>query len=172
MNRFARVGLIGWLLAALLAASGVAPSELVVAADAVLNAHAARSVPAAVLGTLQSAHDAALAGLERVSESAREVDTSLPQMVDSARGKIDFQYQRLREGLVGKVQKKLERQHPEWTRLRYFLMPGEKWQERRLATLELLAWRGSGVGAEVTELAREHARRLTEGVHEHLVAEL
>ena len=45
-------------------------------------------------------------------------------MVDSARGKLDFQYARLREGLVGKVQQKLERQHPEWLRLRYYLHAG------------------------------------------------
>jgi hypothetical protein len=93
-------------------------------------------------------------------------------MVDSARAKIDFQFQRLREGVVGKVQKRLERQHPEWLRLRYYLMPGEKWQERRLASLEVAAYRGRATGGEVADLARDHARRLTRGVLEHVVAEL
>jgi bacillithiol biosynthesis cysteine-adding enzyme BshC len=156
----------------LLELSGAPPADLVTAADAVLGALAARHVPAHVTDTLMSAHDATLDGLERISESSREVDASLPQMVDSARAKIDFQYHRLREGLVGKVQKKLEREHPEWTRLRYFLMPGEKWQERRMASLELVAWRGAGGVADVVELASEHARRLTRGVHEHAVVEL
>jgi uncharacterized protein YllA (UPF0747 family) len=156
----------------LLEASGEPCAELVTSSDSLLHRLAERSVPAATLATLESAHQDALAGLARVSEVTRAVDASLPQMVDSARAKVDFQYQRLREGVVGKVQKKLERQHPEWLRLRYYLMPGDRWQERRLATLEVAAHRGGTMAAELCELAREHARRLTEGVHEHLVVEL
>ncbi|MGH7742972.1 MAG: bacillithiol biosynthesis cysteine-adding enzyme BshC, partial [Candidatus Eiseniibacteriota bacterium] len=156
----------------LLEAAGASCEALVTASDGVLRELAERSVPAGTLDVFQRAHAAALDGLDRIGAASREVDASLPQMVDSARAKVDFQYQRLREGLVGKVQKKLERQHPEWQRLRYYLMPGDKWQERRLSTLEVAAYRGGATGAEVCELAREHARRVAEGVHEHAVVEL
>jgi len=156
----------------LLEASGAPCAELVTASDGVLRALAERQVPAGTLAALERAHQEALEGLARVSEATRVVDASLPQMVESARAKVDFQYLRLREGVVGKVQKKLERQHPEWLRLRYVLMPGDRFQERRLATLEVAAYRGSALAAELCELAREHARRLAEGVHEHLVVEL
>ena len=109
----------------LLDASAAACEDLVTASDGVLHSLAERSVPAGARSVLQRAHAAALEELNRVGEAARDVDASLPQMVESARGKVDFQYQRLREGVVGKVQKQLERQHPEWLRLRYYLMPGD-----------------------------------------------
>jgi uncharacterized protein YllA (UPF0747 family) len=157
---------------ALLDAAHADPAELVLAADAVLHRHAEQSVPGAVLEVLQRAEGEAIAGLARISEAARAVDTSLPQMVDSVRAKLEYQYQRLREGAVGKVRRKLEHQRPEWQRLRYYLMPGERWQERRLATLEVAAYRGAAVVAEIAELAHDHARRLADGVLEHAVIEL
>jgi uncharacterized protein YllA (UPF0747 family) len=156
----------------LLEASGASCAELVASSDGVLNELAERTVPAGTLEVLERAHAEAVAGLDRVAQATRAVDASLPQMVDSARAKVDFQYQRLREGLVGKVQKKLERQHPEWLRLRYYLLPGDRLQERRLSSLEVAAYRGGGTTAELCELARDHARRLAEGVHEHMVVEL
>ena len=100
------------------------------------------------------------------------MDASLPQMVESARGKVDYQFARLEEGLVAKARHRLERQHPEWLRLRYFLMPGDKLQERRLASLEVVARRGAPVVAELCELAAEHARRVAGGTLEHLVIDL
>jgi uncharacterized protein YllA (UPF0747 family) len=156
----------------LLEASGAGGEELVASSDGVLHRLAERSVPPGTLEVLERAHGEALDGLDRVAVAARDVDASLPQMVDSARAKVEFQYQRLREGVVGKVQKKLERQHPEWQRLRYYLMPGDRWQERRLATLEVAAYRGGAAAGELCELAREHARHVAAGVHEHLVVEL
>ena len=156
----------------LLEASGASCAELVASSDGVLHDLAARSVPVATLDVLERAHRQALAGLEQVAEATRGVDASLPQMVESARAKVDFQYQRLRDGLVGKVQKKLERQHPEWLRLRYYLLPGDRLQERRISSLEVSAYRGAAAAAELCELAREQARRLLDGVHEHAVVEL
>ena len=148
------------------------PWTLVSSADAVVRAHAEAGIPAEPRRRLEAAQSAALGGLDAFAEAAREVDPSLPQMVDSARGKIDYQFQRLLEGLAGKVRHRLERQHPEWLRLRYYLLPGDKLQERRLASLEVVAYRGGAAGEELAELAAEHARRLADGVHEHLLLEL
>ncbi len=157
---------------AFLETSGADPWEMVAAADTVLRRVSERAIPPGVLASLERAHAAALEGLDRFAAEARGVDASLPQMVDSARAKVDYQYQRLHEGLVGKVRHRLERQHPEWPRLRYYLLPGDRLQERRLASLEVAAYRGAGVAGEVAELAAEHARRLARGIWEHLVVEL
>jgi uncharacterized protein YllA (UPF0747 family) len=156
----------------LLESSGAEPASLIGNVDAVLRALAERQTPEPARAALARARAEAMHGLERLSETTRPVDASLAQLVESARGKIDFQYARLVEGIAGKVRQKLERQHPEWPRLRYYLMPGEKTQERRLASLEPVARRGAGVSEGLCELAREHAARLAEKCYEHLVVDL
>ena len=145
---------------ALIEAAGVEPWEVVAGADAVLRRLAEQSVPAGPRTDLERARADALSGLERFAASAREVDASLPQLVESARAKVDYQFQRLLEGLTGKVRHRLEREHPEWLRLRYYLMPGDRLQERRLASLEVVAHRGRAVVPALCDLAAEHVRAL------------
>ncbi len=164
-----------WLPAeavALLEASGAHPWELITGADAVLKRHAERSVPDDARRALEDARAGTNAALRGFAEAAQRVDASLPQMVESARGKIDFQFARLDEGLVGKARQQLERQHPAWVRIRYTLMPGEKLQERRLASLQPVAMGGIAVIPELCALAAEHARAVAAGRHEHYVLEL
>ncbi|MEO5619132.1 MAG: bacillithiol biosynthesis cysteine-adding enzyme BshC [Candidatus Eisenbacteria bacterium] len=156
----------------LLEASGADPWMLVAGADAVVRAHAESRIPAEPRRALQAAEAAAFDGLASFADAARTLDPSLPQMVESARGKMEFQFQRLLEGLSGKVRQQLERQHPEWSRLRYYLLPGDRLQERRLASLEVVAYRGAAATDELAELAAEHAHLLADGVHEHLLLEL
>ncbi|MEO5988781.1 MAG: bacillithiol biosynthesis BshC [Candidatus Eisenbacteria bacterium] len=155
----------------LLDASGCDPWALVATTDAVLAAHAETLVPPDVAETLRGAQSAAMSGLQRVAESSRSLDASLPQMVESARAKVDFQFARLHEGLIAKVRSGLDRAHPGWRRLRYVLLPGDKLQERRLASLEPIARRGPVVAAELVELATEHALRTSAGQHEHHLLE-
>jgi uncharacterized protein YllA (UPF0747 family) len=157
---------------ALIEASGAEPWEVVVATDAVLRAEAERGVPAEVSQELQRGREGAAAALERFARAAARVDPSLPQMVESARGKVDFQFARLLDGVVGKVRHRLERERPEWPRLRYYVAPGDKLQERRLASLEPVARRGAGVTAELADLAEEHAEALERGIHHHLLIDL
>ena len=107
-----------------------------------------------------------------MSGAAAQVDASLPQMVASARAKVDYQFARLEEGLVGKVRHRLEREHPEWARVRYVLLPGDRLQERRLASLEPVARRGVEVVGELCDLAADAARELESGRHAHVLAEL
>lgn len=169
-----RLGLT-WLPPAavgLLEASGAGPWELVVEADAVLRRLAERGIPASPRADLEGARGAARDGLERLARSAREVDASLPQLVESARAKVDYQFQRVLEGVVGKVRHRLEREHPEWPRLRHYLLPGDRLQERRLASMEIVAHRGAAVVDDLSDWAAAHARALTGGVNEHLVVEL
>jgi uncharacterized protein YllA (UPF0747 family) len=155
----------------LLAASGAPAWRVVAQTDAVINEVAGLQVPPALELELTQARAAAMDGLERFAQASRSLDPSLPQMVESARGKVDFQFARLHEGLVGKVKGKLDKDHPAWRRLRYVLLPGDKLQERRLASLDPIARRGNSVVGDLCVLAAEHARRTAEGVHEHFLLE-
>ncbi len=156
----------------LLEASGADPGAVIAATDAVIRDYAEAQVPGAVHDALASAQSETLAALERFADLSKEVDASLPQMVGSARGKIDYQFQRLREGVVGKTRHQLEREHPEWLRLRYYLMPGDKPQERRIASLEPLAHRGRETTGQMCALAEAHAAALEDGRLEHVVVDL
>lgn len=156
----------------LIEVAGASGWELVIGADRVVREYAERAVPAGLRAELEAARAGTFAALERYAASSTQVDASLPQLVESVRGKIDFQFARLLESLSGKVRHKLERQHPEWPRLRYVLLPGDRLQERRLCSLQPLAYRGAGVVDELCGLAQEQVVRLADGVHEHLLLEL
>ena len=158
--------------AALIEASGADPWEVVAATDAVLKLHAEHQLPADLRDQLADARAELQARLERFAAASIRVDASLPQMVESARGKLDYQFARLLEGLTGKVRHRLEREHPEWPRLRSYLSPGDRLQERRLASLEPAAWRGPDVAPELCDLAEEHAGALEGGEWRHYLLDL
>lgn len=153
-------------------AAGAEPWEVVAATDAVLRRHAEGLVPADLRRQLEEARAEVAGRLERFAAGSTAVDPSLPQMVTSARGKVDYQFARLLEGLVGKVRHRLDREHPEWARLRYYLSPGDRPQERRLASLEPIAWRGEEAAGELCDLAAEHAAALEGGDWRHYLLEL
>ena len=152
-------------------ASGCSAWELVSHTDQVLARLAESRVPAGLRRALADSRESLERTLAALSETARGFDASLPQMVESARGKMDFQLARLAEGVVGKARGKLDREQPLWRRLRYVLHPGDKLQERRLASLEPIARLGSGVVSGLTAHAEEHASRSADGVLEHWLLE-
>ena len=157
---------------ALLEASSADPWLLVATTDAVLRRHAETRVPSGLRDELDRMR-AELAGrLESFAREASALDSSLPQIVESARGKMDYQLARLLEGLAGKARHRMEREHPEWLRLRYYLSPGDRLQERRLASLEPVAYRGPGVVNELCNLAEGHAEKLENGRYTHDLLEL
>ncbi len=156
----------------LLEASGAEPWAVVAAADQVLRGHAEARVPAALTRALDELKRDLERRLGDFAAEARGLDPSFPQLVESARTKIDYQVGRLRDGLVGKARHRLEREHPSWPRLRYYLQPGDKLQERRLASLEPVAWRGARVAIELCDRAEAHARDLERGEWWHELLEL
>jgi bacillithiol synthase len=151
---------------------GLEPWEVVAGTDRVLRRMADARVPPELRAELERVRGATAAGLERFAALSTRLDPSLPQLVESARVKVDWQFGRLLEGLAGKARHRLEREHPEWLRLRYYLAPGDKLQERRLASLEPVAWRGIAVAGELCELAEDHAESLERGMHPHALVEL
>jgi len=156
----------------LMEAAGAQAEDLVLDPDGLLRRFAESRAPAPLRDELEEARREANQALTRFGESSRRVDPSFPQMVESARAKVDFQFGRLHEGLAGKLRHQLERQHPEWPRLRYYLRPGDRFQERRLASMEPIARRGPGTVGELCRLGVEHAQRLAAGVMESLAVEL
>ena len=152
-------------------ASSASAWEAVTHTDAVLARLAEAHVPGELQRALAATRAAADQSLARLAEVARGFDASLPQMVESARGKIDFQVTRLAEGVLGKARSRLDREQPLWRRLRYVLQPGDRLQERRLASLEVVARCGRDVVRGVCDLATEHARATAGGVHEHYLLE-
>jgi hypothetical protein len=164
-----------WLPSAAVAlaeASGCEPWDLVTHTDAVLARFAETRVPAAVHEALAAARLAVDQSMARLADESRVLDASLPQLIESARGKMDFQVSRLAEGVLGKARGRLDREQPAWRRLRYVLLPGDKLQERRLVSLEPVARAGLGVIAGLCEEAVTHAARTAEGVHAHHVLEV
>ena len=163
-----------WLPSAaveLLEVSRCEPWDLVAHTDQVVTRVAEAQVPE----TLRRAISSSRASLERtlanLAEAARGFDASLPQMVESARGKVDFQIARIEEGVLSKARGRLDREHPAWRRLRYVLWPGDKLQERRLASLEPVARLGASAIGALCDHATEHAARVADGVHEHYLLE-
>jgi len=156
----------------LVEAASVPAEDLVFDPDGVLRRYAQSRMPADVRLEFERAQAEANQAMRRLAETSRRVDPSLPQMVESARTKVDYQFARLLEGLSGKVRHQLDRRHPEWARLRYYLRPGDRLQERRVAGLDPIARRGSGIVSELCRLSVEHARRFAGGVMESLVVEL
>lgn len=163
-----------WLPAAAVELSEAAGGEawdLVTHTDALVARVAETRVPAALHDALAAARLAVDQSLARLADESRALDASLPQMIESARGKMDFQVSRLAEGVLGKARGRLDRERPLWRRLRYVLHPGDKLQERRIASLEPVARLGAGLVAGLCDLAAEHAARTADGVHEHLLLE-
>ena len=156
----------------LLGATEADPWSLVAGTDRVLRQHAEARVPPALRRDLADMRSDLTARLEAFAGASTALDPSLPQMVESARTKIDFQIARLLEGLAGKARHRMEREHPEWLRLRYYLLPGDKLQERRLAALEPVAYRGPAMIQELCDLAEKHAREFEGGHHFHYLLEL
>jgi hypothetical protein len=129
-------------------------------------------IPQSTRTALERARERSRESLDEVATASAALDPSLPQMVESARGKIDYQFARLLEGCLAKARHKLEREHPEWLRVRYSLSPGDKLQERRLSMLEPVVHRGPSVAGDLLELAVEHATALEHGRSTHLLLEL
>jgi uncharacterized protein YllA (UPF0747 family) len=155
----------------LLEASRCDPWDLVAHTDQVVTRVAEARVPETLRRALAESRASCERAFADLAEAARAYDASLPQMVESARGKVDFQFARIEEGVLAKARARLDREHAAWRRLRYVLWPGDKLQERRLASLEPVARVGAGAVGALCVHATEHAARVAEGVHEHVLLE-
>ena len=147
----------------------VEPWPLVRDPDATLRTVFERKVPREITTELETLRQDTFSRLERFAASASSVDSSLPQMIESARGKIDFQIRRLHEGVVGKVRGQFDRKNPELGRLRQALRPQDKPQERRLAWLDLVARGGDEFLRQGRALAELHVEGVLGGGADHFV---
>jgi uncharacterized protein YllA (UPF0747 family) len=106
------------------------PGATLSAPDRVLEEWALENLPAGLVDRVARVRKEVGEALEALVPALAEVDRSLPQLLDSARGKIDFQIRRIDEALVSKARQRLQRKGPEIAFLREFLLPRGGRQER------------------------------------------
>jgi uncharacterized protein YllA (UPF0747 family) len=141
--------------------------DLVREPDQTIRAIVSRLVPALVRNEFERLRREANEGLRKFAEPASTVDASLPQLVESVRSKVDFQYGRLIEALVTKRKAAFERAHPAAGRLRHALLPQGKAQERRIAWLDLCAHEGPEFASAMADLAALHVEQAFAGDASH-----
>ncbi len=74
-------------------------------------------------------------GIEGIVPGLWEIDKSLPQLVESAAGKSDYQFERMLEGVRGKRRQQLLRREPTLSALSDWVVPRDRKQERVLSAL-------------------------------------
>ncbi len=100
----------------------------------------------------------------RLAEQLAAVDPSLVQLAESARGKADYQTQRLREGLESKLRQRALRRTPWLANWRDLVRPRERGQERVLSCVTPWSWGADGFADALLQTADEDlARRLADG---------
>jgi uncharacterized protein YllA (UPF0747 family) len=145
----------------------LSPWELVKDTDRAIKELVSRMVPVPVKNEFERQRREANDGLRRFADAAAGVDASLPQLVESVRSKVDFQYGRLLEALVTKRKAAFERAHPAAGRLRHALLPQGRAQERRVAWLDLLAHEGPDFAGAMNDLAGMHVEQAFAGEPAH-----
>jgi uncharacterized protein YllA (UPF0747 family) len=148
----------------------VSPWDLVRDTDHAIRCVVNRLVPALVRDELERLRREANDGLTRFAEPARGIDASLPQLVESVRAKVDFQYGRLLEALVTKRKAAFDRAHPAAARLRHALLPQGRPQERRLGWLDLVAHEGAEAVVSAHDVATLHDEQAFAGEVSHYLA--
>jgi len=143
------------------------PWELVRDTDRALKEIVSRLVPAPLRNEAERLRREANEGLHRFAEPAATVDLSLPQLVESVRSKVDFQYGRLLEALIAKRKSAIERAHPAAGRLRHALLPQGRAQERRVSWLDLVAHEGPDLAGAMADLAALHVEQAFAGDPAH-----
>jgi len=133
--------------------------DLVRDTDGAMRDLVSRLVPAPVRNELERLRREANDGLRRFADPSSTVDASLPQLVESVRSKIDFQYGRLLEGVVSKRKSAFERAHPAAARLRHALLPQGRAQERRITWMDVAAHEGPGFTEAMADLAVLHVEQ-------------
>jgi len=141
--------------------------DLVKDTDGAMRDLVGRLVPAPVKNELERLRREDNDGLRRFGEPASTVDASLPQLVESVRSKIDFQYGRLLEGVVSKRKSAFERAHPAAARLRHALLPQGRAQERRITWMDVAAHEGPEFTLAMADLTALHVEQCFGGDPAH-----
>jgi bacillithiol biosynthesis cysteine-adding enzyme BshC len=92
-------------------------------------------MPAGLAGRIAAARAGLSGAFEALREPSRELDASLVQILDSAREKALFQFERFPEGAYKKVRQREEAARPGLAGLAEFLKPRTRLQERELSAL-------------------------------------
>lgn len=113
-------------------------------------------LPAELLVPLAELREHVRAEIERLDPRFAAYDRSLPQLVASAAGKADYQFERMLEGVRAKARHQLFQREPLLAALADLVVPRERPQERSLSFWFPLAAEGDAVLDLLAEAARAH----------------
>jgi hypothetical protein len=109
-------------------------------------------MPAGLGGRIETARADIARAFEDLKEPSQKLDASLGQILDSAREKALFQFERFPEGAYKKVRQREEMARPGLAGLAEFLKPRTRLQERELSALAVeLAVAEAAVDAAVAD---------------------
>lgn len=138
----------------------------------VLRAWHERRMPPELAGAIDEGRRRLAELFDDLREPSRRLDSSLEQILESAREKALFQFERLPEGAGKKVRQKSEAAHPGLAGLAEFLRPRSRLQERELSALNIDLFLGSAATARLAALAGEHLEELYSGRRRHYIVDV
>jgi hypothetical protein len=144
-------------------AEAIPPVEAFRDPDAYLAGRTQESAPAELLARTDVLRLRARDDLAALGAQLEPYDAGLPQIVASVAGKVDFQLQRIREGILARARQRLLRADPRLAHWREFVRPRDGEQERSLSLLSPFLLDGPEAAGELREAARGHLCRWDEG---------
>ncbi|MEZ4648774.1 MAG: bacillithiol biosynthesis BshC [Candidatus Eisenbacteria bacterium] len=114
------------------------------------------SLPAELVAEFTALREQVRTSVARLEPALGEFDKSLPQLVMSAAGKADYQFDRMLDGIRGKTKHRLQQRCPSLGGLSDFVLPRQRPQERSLSWWTPFATDGPDVVGPLLEAAREH----------------
>jgi bacillithiol synthase len=144
-------------------AEGIPSVEAFRDPDAYLAGRTQEAAPADLLARTDALRLRTRDDLAALGAQLETYDAGLPQIVASAGGKVDFQLQRVREGILARARQRLLRTDPRLAHWREFVRPRDGEQERSLSLLSPFLLDGPEAAGELREAARGHLRRWDEG---------
>jgi hypothetical protein len=144
-------------------AEAIPPVEAFCDPDAYLAGRTQEAAPADLLARADALRQRTRDDLAVLGAQLETYDAGLPQVVASVAGKVDFQLQRIREGILVRARQRLLRTDPRLAHWREFVRPRDGEQERSLSLLSPFLLDGPKAVGELREAARGHLRRWDEG---------
>lgn len=143
--------------------AGAAEEDYIEAAsrpDQYLEAVLRRVLPHDLVSRVDAVRARVRSELEDLRPHLADFDPSLPQVLDSSLGRVDFQLGRIREGIEAKARHQFYQRHPMLARLKEFVRPRDGEQERSLSLLTPFLSEGSQPRRHLLEAADQHLERI------------
>ncbi|KPJ60528.1 MAG: hypothetical protein AMJ46_05835 [Latescibacteria bacterium DG_63] len=145
------------------------PEDVILAFDEAASDYVLRRVPENVEKELARFTGQVRSAMDTASELASASGRSTEDVTASARRKIDFELQRVRDAFLSVYRKRALAETPVLRQGREFLSPKGTLQERIFCCLAPLVYSGESFVSDAQEVARTHVRECLEGRVHHYV---